>query len=153
MNWINYRRFHFLIDQWSDLLDWHLLFKNSKGRFFYHVIFLHKRSRNVVYNSTYTFSTYREDRMKKKRTKPTMTEWVLCSEDWRDIVVTHVLQINNIAIEDNYASTALEEIKKGYLKHDKWRKPHKRVKSWLHMLSLIYNIAQKFFNEIYQIYV
>ena len=62
-------------------------------------------------------------------------------EDWRDIVNMYELQINNIAIEDNYANISQEEIKKAYLKHDKWRKPHKKtVKSWLHMLSLICNI-------------
>ena len=48
--------------------------------------------------------TYREDGMKKKRMKKDealKTEWVLCSEDWRDIVITHVPQINDIAIENN----------------------------------------------------
>ena len=33
----------------------------------------------------------------------TKTEWVLCSEDWRDIVIIYVPQIINTAIEDNYA--------------------------------------------------
>ena len=44
----------------------------------------------------------------------TQTEWVLCSEDWRDIVIMYVPQINNIAIEDNYAEISQEEIKKAY---------------------------------------
>ena len=34
------------------------------------------------------------------KSKHTITEWVLCSEDWRDIVITYVPQINNLAIED-----------------------------------------------------
>ena len=40
-------------------------------------------------------------RIKKyEKQKP---ERVLCSEDWRDIVITYVPQLNNIPIEDNYA--------------------------------------------------
>ena len=42
------------------------------------------------------------------------TEWVLCSEDWRDIVIMYAPQINNIPIEDNYADISQEEIKKVY---------------------------------------
>ena len=78
-----------------------------------------------MYNSTYAFSFYSEDymeeeqektnqmkRKEKKRdkrrdyeakSKHTKTEWVLCSEDWRDIVIMYVPQLNNIPIEDNYA--------------------------------------------------
>ena len=61
--------------------------------------------------------TYREDRMKKKRMKKDerlKTEWALCSEDWRDIVIMYVPQINDIATEDNYADISQEEIKKEY---------------------------------------
>ena len=45
------------------------------------------------------------------------TEWVLCSEDWRDIVIMYVPQINDIATEDNYADISQEETKKVY-KHE-----------------------------------
>ena len=37
------------------------------------------------------------------------TEWVLCSEDWRDIVITYVPNLNNIPIEDNYAYISWEK--------------------------------------------
>ena len=65
------------------------------------------------------------------------TEWVLCSEDWRDIVIIHVPQINNIAIEDNYADISQEEIKKAY-KHNKRRAQKKKVDPWLHIFIVIY---------------
>ena len=62
----------------------------------------------------------KKKRMKKdEKLKPTKTEWVLFSEDWRDIVITYVLLIDNIALEENYANISQEEIKKAYLKHDK----------------------------------
>ena len=51
--------------------------------------------------------------------KHTKTEWVLCSEDWRDIVITYVPQLNNIPIEDKYADISLEEIKDAYIKYGK----------------------------------
>ena len=47
----------------------------------------------------------------KAESQHTKTEWVLCSEDWRDIVIMYVPQLNDIAIEDNYANISLEEIK------------------------------------------
>ena len=43
--------------------------------------------------------------------KHTKIEWVLCSEDWRDIVIMYVPQLNDIAIQDNYANISLEESK------------------------------------------
>ena len=42
------------------------------------------------------------------------TEWVLCSEDWRDIVIMYVPELNDMPIEDNYADISCEEIKKAY---------------------------------------
>ena len=42
--------------------------------------------------------------------KHTKTEWLLCSEDWRDIVIMYVPQLNNVLMEDNYADILLEEI-------------------------------------------
>ena len=85
-----------------------------------------------MYNSTYAFSTYRrrwkksgkniQKRKGKKRdkrdheaeSKHIQTEWVLCSDDWRDIVIMYVPQFNTIPIEDNYAEISQEEIKKAY---------------------------------------
>ena len=71
--------------------------------------------------------------MKKKKNnrrdcelKHAKTEWVLCSEDWRDIVITYVPELNDIPIEDNYAEISQEEIKDAYLKYGKQRKLHKR---------------------------
>ena len=46
------------------------------------------------------------------KSKHTKTEWALCSEDWRDNVLTYVPQLNNIPIEGNYADISQEEIKK-----------------------------------------
>ena len=46
----------------------------------------------------------------------TQTEWVLCSEDQRDIVITHVPQLNDIVKEDNYADISVEEIEDTYIK-------------------------------------
>ena len=65
---------------------------------------------------------------KKRDAKPkhTQTEWVLCSEDWQDIVITYVPQLNNIPVENNYADISLEEVKDPYLTHGKWRTPHKK---------------------------
>ena len=58
--------------------------------------------------------------------KHTKTEWVLFSEDWRDIVIMYVPQLNDIAIEDNYADISLEEIEDTYIKYGKQRKPQKK---------------------------
>ena len=69
-------------------------------------------------------------KMKKKRIKKDekqKTEQVLCSEDWRDIVIMHVPQLNNIPIEDNYAEIPQKEIKEVY-KQYKRRVQMKREK-------------------------
>ena len=68
--------------------------------------------------------------MKKKKTKKqnyTKTEWVLCSEDFRDIVIMYVPELNDIPIEDNSADISQEEIKKAY-KQYKRRTQMKRAK-------------------------
>ena len=63
--------------------------------------------------------------MKKKKTKKqkkqnyTKTKWVLCSEDWRDIVIMYIPELNDIPIEDNYADISQEEIKKAYKQYKK----------------------------------
>ena len=49
----------------------------------------------------------------------TQTEWVLCSEDCRDIVITYLPQLNCIAKEDNYANISLEEIEDTHIKYGK----------------------------------
>ena len=73
-----------------------------------------------MYNSTYVFSDFSEEEIKRKgkkrdtKSKHTRTKWVLCSEDWQDIVITYVPQLSNIPIEDNYADISLEEIKDAY---------------------------------------
>ena len=41
-------------------------------------------------------------------------EWVLCSENWQDLVIIHVFQLNNTLIEDNYANISIKEIKNTY---------------------------------------
>ena len=40
---------------------------------------------------------------KIKKDEKQITEWVLCSKDWRDIVFMYVPLLNTIPIEDNYA--------------------------------------------------
>ena len=53
--------------------------------------------------------------MKRKEKKENAeTEWILCSEDWRDIMITYVPDLNNIPIEENYADISQEEVKKTY---------------------------------------
>ena len=51
--------------------------------------------------------------------KHAKTEWVLCSEDWRDSILTYVPHINNIPIEDNYVDISLEEIEDAYITYGK----------------------------------
>ena len=55
-----------------------------------------------------------EDTMKSKKKKNAETEWVLHSEDWRDVVITYVSELNDMHREDNYADISQEEIKKAY---------------------------------------
>ena len=52
-------------------------------------------------------------------------EWVLCSEDWQDVVITYIPQLNDTPIEDNYADISLNEIKDAYFKHS-GKKNHAR---------------------------
>ena len=60
--------------------------------------------------------------MKRKERMNSETEWVLCSQDWRDIVITYVPELNDIPIEENYAEVSLEEIKDAYLTYGSMRK-------------------------------
>ena len=39
--------------------------------------------------------------MRDATSKHTQTEWVLCSEDLQDTVITYILQLNDILIERN----------------------------------------------------
>ena len=50
-------------------------------------------------------------RDQETRPEHTQTEWVLCSEDWRDIVITYVPDLNNIPMEENYAEISQEGLK------------------------------------------
>ena len=84
----------------------------------------------------------KEENKRMDKDKKLKTEWVLCSEDWRDIVITYIPQLNNIPIENNYADISHEEIKKAY-KQNKRRSQEERVKG-LHMLSSFYNFVPKF---------
>ena len=68
----------------------------------------------------------KEKKIKKKKNSKrgcelehARTEWVLCSEDWRDIVIMYVPEFNDIPIEDNYAEISKDEIKDAYLKYGK----------------------------------
>ena len=56
---------------------------------------------------------------RKEKKKNAETEWVLCSEDWRDIVVTYIPDLNNIPIEENYKDISQEEVKNAFLKYGK----------------------------------
>ena len=55
-----------------------------------------------------------EDEEEENKDEKQITGWVLCSDDWRDIVIMYVPQLNTIPIEDNYAEISQEEIKKLY---------------------------------------
>ena len=68
----------------------------------------------------------RKRRNQETKQENTQTNWVLCSEDWRDIVIMYVPDLNNIPIEENYADISKEEIEDAFLKFGKCRKPHKR---------------------------
>ena len=60
-----------------------------------------------------------KDRDYEAETKHAKTEWVLCSDDWKDIVVTFVPQLINIPIENNYVDIFLEEIEDAYTTYGK----------------------------------
>ena len=70
------------------------------------------------------------NKRRDQETKPehAQTECILCSEDWRDVVIMYVPDLNNIPIEDNYAEISQEEIKDAFLKYSKRRKLHKKKK-------------------------
>ena len=50
----------------------------------------------------------RKGKKRDAKLKHIRTEWVLCSEDWQDIVITYVPQLNNIPTEDNFTDIPLE---------------------------------------------
>ena len=70
-----------------------------------------------------------EDTVKRKK-ESAETEWVLCSEDWRDIVIAYVPELNDMPIENNYADKSREEIKKAYKQYKRktQKKKNKQVK-------------------------
>ena len=66
--------------------------------------------------------------MKKRKIKKNekqITEWVLCSEDWRDIVTMYIPQLNTT--EGNDAEISQEEIMKAYKQYQRGTQM-KRVK-------------------------
>ena len=74
-----------------------------------------------------------EKKIKKKRNrtrdcepKHAKSEWVLCSEYWRDIVIMYVAELNDIPIEDKNAKITQEGIKDAYLKYGKQRSHTRR---------------------------
>ena len=54
------------------------------------------------------------------------TNWALCSEDWGDVVITYVPDLNTLPIEENYADIPQEETKEAFLKFCNHRKPCKK---------------------------
>ena len=85
-------------------------------------------------NSTYAFSIFsgeekRKEKMMDDTSEHAQTESILCSEEWWDVVITFIPQLNDILIEDNYSDISLKEIKDAYFKYGKQKRPHqKRVK-------------------------
>ena len=67
-----------------------------------------------------------EGTMKRKEKKNADTEWVLCSEDWRDVVIMYIPNLNNIPIEENCVDISQEDIKGTFFKYGEQRKPHKK---------------------------
>ena len=58
--------------------------------------------------------------MKRKEEKEKAeTEWVLCTEDWRDNVIMYVPNLNDIPIEENYAEIPIRQIKKAYKQYQR----------------------------------
>ena len=45
------------------------------------------------------------------------TEWLLCSDDWQDIVIIDIPQPSDTPIEDNYVDISLKKIKDAYFKN------------------------------------
>ena len=76
------------------------------------------------------------------KSKYTKTECVLCSEDWRDIIITYVPQLNNIPIENNYAGISQGEIKKAY-KQNKRRSTEEESEMIAYVKFILY-LAPKF---------
>ena len=55
----------------------------------------------------------------KEKKQKAETEWVLCSEDWRDIIITYVPNLNNTPIEENYVEIPIGQIKKTYKQYQR----------------------------------
>ena len=49
--------------------------------------------------------------------KQPQTEWILCSDDWQDIIIIYIPHLNDTPIEDNYVNISLKEIKDVYFKY------------------------------------
>ena len=73
-------------------------------------------------NSAFVFIIFsREEKIKSKMQGATpkhqQTEWILCSDDWQDIVIIYIPQLNHTPIEDNYGDISLKESKDAYFKN------------------------------------
>ena len=44
------------------------------------------------------------ERYKNATPKHSQTEWILCSDDWQDIVIIYIPQLNETPIEENYVA-------------------------------------------------
>ena len=44
-------------------------------------------------------------------------EWVLCSENWQDVVIIHIPQLNVTPVENNYVNLLIKDIKNTYFQH------------------------------------
>ena len=84
-------------------------------------------------NSAFIFSIFskeekRKSTMQDATPKHAPTEWVLCSDNWQDIVIIiYIPQLNDIPIEDNYVDISLKEIKDAYSKNFSplnWKRTH-----------------------------
>ena len=98
----------------------------------------------------------RRRRNQETKQENTQTDWVLCSEDWRDVVIMYVPDLNNIPIEENYVDISQEEIKDAFLKFGKCRKPQKKkMKKEADCISEVFilEFCNKIFIEQYQILV
>ena len=79
-----------------------------------HSVFTEEDGRRVDENHMEEQRKEERKRAHEAESEHIQTEWVLCSEDCRDIVITYVPQLNTIPIEDNYAEISQEKIKKVY---------------------------------------
>ena len=56
--------------------------------------------------------------------------WVLCSENWEDLVIIDVLELNTNLINSNYSDVSTQDLKRSYFDgpHSQCRKSRKKPK-------------------------